>query len=340
MIDTAPMIDTATVPFTDLHPRLSDFHGEALEGLTATPKRISPKFFYDKRGSELFDRITRLPEYYPTRTETGILERRAPEIADRLGDDCLLIEYGSGSSRKIRVLLDALRGRRVRYVAIDISKQHLLESAEALAEAYPETAVSAVCADYTQPIELPAETLAGVQRRVVFFPGSTIGNFAPGQARAFLRRTAELAGPGGGLLIGVDLKKDKAVLDAAYDDAEGVTAEFNLNLLRRMNRELSADFDIEAFAHRAFYNAEAGRIEMHLVSLRDQTVRVDGREIRFQTGETIHTESSYKFAVEEFQALAAECGFRPETVWTDENGLFSVHCMTVEPLSGAGSGGS
>lgn len=323
------MIDTALVPFIDLHPRLSDFHAEALEGLQGKPKRISPKFFYDKAGSELFDRITGLPEYYPTRTETAILEARAGEIADLIGDDGLLIEYGSGSSRKIRVLLDALGGRRVRYLAIDISKQHLLESAGALADAYPETPVSAVCADYTEPIELPVETLDGVRRRVVFFPGSTIGNFAPDQARGFLRRTAELAGSGGGLLIGVDLKKDKATLDAAYNDSGGVTAAFNLNLLRRMNRELGADFRLDRFAHRAFYNSDAGRIEMHLVSLRDQTVRVDGQAVGFQAGETIHTESSYKFSVEEFQALASDCGFAPGKVWTDPEGLFSVHYMTT-----------
>jgi len=323
------MIDIAPVPFTDLHPRLSDFHAEALEGLSASPKRISPKFFYDKAGSELFDRITGLPEYYPTRTETTILERRADEIAERLGDDCLLIEYGSGSSRKIRVLLDALGSHDVHYVAVDISKDHLIESTAKLAEAYPGLPISAVCADYTQPVELPAETLEGVRRRVVFFPGSTIGNFPPPEAKAFLARTAELAGPGGGLLIGVDLKKDKAVLDAAYDDAEGVTAAFNLNLLRRMNRELGADFDLDAFSHRAFYNPDAGRIEMHLVSLEDQTVQVDGRKIDFAAGETIHTESSYKFSVEEFQRLASACGFEPETVWTDPDGLFSVHYMTV-----------
>ncbi len=315
-----------TIAFLDLHPRLSDFRHDVVAGLTADPKTLPPKYFYDKRGSELFEDITRLPEYYPTRTEIGILESRAPRIAELLGDDCLLIEYGSGASRKIRILLNALRGRG-RYVAIDISGQHLIESVEQLSEEYPALDVHAVCADYTQPFDLPADALAGARKRAVFFPGSTIGNFSPADAAGFLRLTAGQVGPGGSLLIGVDLKKDRRILEAAYDDAQGVTAEFNLNLLRRINRELGGDFDLRAFAHRAVYNEAEGRVEMHLVSLREQCVRIAERRFPFRAGETIHTENSYKFSVEEFQTLAASCGFEPLEAWTDRNRLFSLHYM-------------
>ncbi len=312
----------------DLHPATGDLRAEVLDGLLAQPKTLPPKLFYDPQGSQLFEQITELPEYYPTRTEIGILERHAAEMAGLIGDDGVLIEYGSGASRKIRTLLDALDGAG-RYVAIDISKQHLIDSVVQLAEAYTELDAYAICADYTRPLALPDEALDVDGRRTVFFPGSTIGNFSPDEARSFLRGTAELVGPGGGLLIGVDLKKDHAVLEAAYDDAQGVTAEFNLNVLRRLNRELNADFDIDAFGHRAVYNADAGRIEMHLGSRTDQTVRVDGEAIEFEAGETIHTENSHKFSVAEFQALAEECGFRSDRVWTDADELFSVHFMTA-----------
>ena len=321
----------ADVAFCDLHPETGDFREEAVAGLCQQPKRIAPKFFYDKRGSELFDRICELDEYYPTRTETAILEEYAEEIAALVGQDCTLIEYGSGSSRKIRVLLDALGGR-LTYIAIDISKQHLLESAAALSEAYPDLEVIAVCADYTKPFDLPAPSRRSDGRRVVFFPGSTIGNLSPQDARLFLRTTAERLGPRGSLLIGVDLKKDPAVLHAAYNDAEGVTAAFNMNLLRRMNEELGAEFELSSFRHQAFYNAEAGRIEMHLVSLKEQQVRFNGTSIPFGSGETIHTENSYKYNVEEFHSMAAEAGFRPEHVWTDSKRLFSLHYLAVGNL--------
>ena len=318
----------AEVEFYDYQPETADFHAEALAGLRGAPKSVAPKFFYDKRGSELFDRICELDEYYPTRTETAILEQYAGDIAALVGEDCSLIEYGSGSSRKIRVLLDELGGR-LTYIAIDISKQHLLESARELSDSYPELEVIAVCADYTKPFELPAPRRRSTGKRVVFFPGSTIGNFSPAEARRFLRTTAGQVGRGGSLLIGVDLKKDPELLHAAYNDSEGVTAAFNKNLLRRMNAELGADFDLAAFRHQAFYNRDAGRIEMHLVSLKDQQVRVNGASILFRDGETIHTENSYKFHVEEFQAMAVEAGFRPERVWTDSRRLFSLHYLTV-----------
>ncbi len=323
-----PMFKTETVVFSDHHPAVTDFRREVLAGLRSRPKRLSPKFFYDKWGSELFDRICELDEYYPTRTETRILEENAGEIASLCGKDCDLIEYGSGSSRKIRILLDTLAGE-VNYVAIDISREHLLASATELAEDYPNLEVIAVCADYTQPFPLPRAELRRTGKRVVFFPGSTIGNFDPGQAVEFLSTTAAQLGPGGSLLIGVDLKKDEKILHAAYNDSEGVTAAFNLNLLRRINRELEAGFDLSAFYHCAFYNRDAGRIEMHLVSRREQTVPVDGETIAFSIGESIHTENSYKFSVEEFQGLAASCGFEPIRVWTDPERLFSLHYLTV-----------
>ena len=291
---------------------------------------MPPKLFYDQRGSLLFEKITATADYYPTRTEIALLERFAPDIIGRFGPQPLLIEYGSGASRKIRILLDALEGRPARYLALDISKQHLVDSAEALAEDYPNLEVYAVCADYTQPVELPREALSGAGRRVAFFPGSTIGNFAPQDAEAFLRASARMVGAGGAMLIGVDLEKDSPTLEAAYNDADGVTAAFNLNLLRRLNRELDADFDLAAFAHRAFYDRDHGRIEMHLESLSDQTVSLSGEQIVFRTGETIHTESSYKYAVEQFQAMAARCGFRADRVWTDDRRLFSLHWLEAE----------
>ncbi len=324
-----PMLKTEAVVFFDHHPAVSDFRREVLAGLRSNPKWLSPKFFYDKRGSELFDLICELDEYYPTRTETRILEENAGEIACLCGEDCDLIEYGSGSSRKIRILLDALAGE-VTYVAIDISREHLFESASELAEAYSELEVIAVCADYTQPFPLPERGRHRRGNRVVFFPGSTIGNFTPAHAAGFLSTTARQLGRGGSMLIGVDLKKDERVLHAAYNDAEQVTAAFNLNLLERINRELDADFDLSAFEHCAFYNHREGRIEMHLVSSRAQSVLVDGEEIHFSPGESVHTENSYKFAIEEFQDLAMACGFEPIRVWTDRENLFSLHYLTAE----------
>jgi dimethylhistidine N-methyltransferase len=322
------MSNTAGIEFHDHHPRVDDFREEVVRGLTSKPKRISPKFFYDKRGSELFDCITELDEYYPTRAELSILEEHAAEIAGLIGHDCLLIEYGSGSSRKVGLLLDALEGD-LTYVAIDISREHLLEACRRLSEACPKLEVIAVCADYSKPFPLPTPKRGEPKNKVVFFPGSTIGNLSPEQAILFLCNTARQLGPGGSLLIGVDLKKDESTLHAAYNDAERVTAAFNLNLLERINQELDADFDPSAFRHRAFYNHERGRVEMHLVSLKTQTIRLNGTAVRFDEGESIHTENSYKFSIEEFQQLAARAGFEPVQVWTDRKKLFSLHYLTV-----------
>ena len=318
--------DTAVSPgvhFYDLHPAPADFRAEVLSGLARSSKRLSPKFFYDRRGSQLFDAITELPEYYPTRTEIGILKKHGETIADFLGEDCLLLELGSGSSQKIRVLLDALKPAA--YMPMDISREHLLGSAQALAADYPALEVHAACADFAADFELPycPEHLP----RAAFFPGSSIGNFEPAQARELLKRVADYLGEDGKLLIGVDLKKDAGVLHAAYNDEQQVTAAFNLNLLQRINRELGADFDLQAFSHDAFYNASEGRVEMHLVSRSEQTVTVAGEAFDFDEGETIHTESSYKYDVEEFLSLAERAGFVSEQVWTDDQQLFSVHCL-------------
>jgi len=311
------------IHFYDYHPPVADIRAEVLEGLGKRPKQISPKYFYDQRGSQLFDAITDLPEYYPTRAELDILHSNGAQIAEFLGDDCVLMELGSGSSRKIRVLLDALQPAA--YVPLDISRDHLLESATALANDYPQLEVHAACTDYSSDFELPE--LPAELPRAAFFPGSSIGNFEPADACALMRRVGAHLGYGGCLLIGVDLKKDNAILHAAYNDAQQLTAAFNLNLLQRINRELDGDFDLERFEHRAFFNEQAGRIEMHLVSMTSQKVRVAGSAIGFAAGEAMHTENSYKYDIDEFQALAVESGFTAERVWTDEQRLFSVHCL-------------
>jgi len=243
--------------------------------------------------------------------------------------DCHLIEFGSGSSRKVRILLAALDAPAA-YTAVDISRQHLLQSTAALAAEHPALEVTAVCADYTRPFTAPRPKSRPDARPVVFFPGSSVGNFSPREAVAFLARTAELLAGGGGLLIGVDLKKDRAILQAAYNDGEGTTAQFNLNLLVRINRELGADFKLDGFRHDAFYNEQAGRIEMHLVSRTAQTVRLGSHRFRFEPGETIHTENSYKYTIGEFQSVGRRAGFEPVRCWTDDSALFSLHFLTVE----------
>jgi dimethylhistidine N-methyltransferase len=315
------------IEFHDLHPTPADFAAEVLAGLRRRPRYIPPKFFYDARGSQLFDRITALPEYYLTRAEVEVLAANATEIARRVGTGSLLVEPGGGSCAKVRILLEGLRP--CAYVPMDISREHLRAAAEQVAAEFPWLEVHASCADFTRAMTLPDTAPEPEGPRVAFFPGSSIGNFDPEGAEGFLAAVAELVGPGGFLLIGADRKKDKAVLDAAYDDAAGVTAAFNLNLLERMNRELGADFDLAAWRHSAFYDEAKGRIEMHLVSGRAQTVRVAGEDFAFEAGETIHTENSYKYGIEEFQALAARAGFRPEAVWTDTRGLFAVHLLRV-----------
>ncbi|AGU50859.1 putative methyltransferase [Variovorax paradoxus B4] len=305
-------------------PLLSEFGREMQAGLARKPRRISPKYFYDAAGSQLFDRICELPEYYPTRTELRILGECAGEIAEQIGPGAEIVEFGAGSLTKVRLLLDALESPR-RYLPIDISGEHLAAAAERLRADYPELVVQPIAADYTMPLVLPAP-LPGAGKRVGFFPGSTIGNFEPDEALAFLQLAARML-RGGGLLIGVDLVKDPGRLHAAYNDAQGVTSAFNLNLLRRANTELDANFDLDGFAHAAFYNAPKQRIEMHLVSRRDQTVSLNGERFGFEEGETIHTEYSHKFTVDGLRALAVKAGFRPGAVWTDPERLFSVHWL-------------
>lgn len=317
------------MPHVDDAPGRAEFRADVWSGLGADPKTLPCKYLYDERGSHLFEEICELPEYYPTRTEIGILENHVEEMADRLGERCLLLEFGSGSSRKTQLLLDRLEDPAA-YVPLDISRDHLLAAAEDLRRRYPEVPVLPVCADYTSEIRLPSAA-AGAPRKAMFFPGSTLGNFQPEAAREFLARIARLLGPGGRMLIGIDLKKEPEVLKRAYDDAAGVTAAFNRNILHRINRELGGTFDPETFDHRARWNEAEGRVEMHLRSDRPQTADVAGRTFRFAEGETIWTESSYKFSREGFAALARDAGYGVERVWTDDEGLFSVQMLRVAP---------
>jgi dimethylhistidine N-methyltransferase len=315
----APTIETAAS---------GDFAHDLLAALTRRPRSISPKYFYDAPGSALFDRICELPEYYPTRTEIGLLQRFGPEMAECIGPGADLVEFGAGSNVKIRCLLQALHAPR-RFIPIDISAEHLMDSARALQGEYPGLQVRPLAADFTRPFELPPPLPLnghGTAPRVGFFPGSSLGNFTPVEARGFLRRASALL-RGGGLLIGIDLVKDPAVLHAAYNDAQGVTAAFNLNLLARANRELGTDFDLAAFDHYAFYQPVHQRIEMHLVARHAQHVHLAGRRFDFAAGDSLHTEYSYKYTVEGFRALAAESGFAPEAVWCDPDRLFSVHWL-------------
>jgi dimethylhistidine N-methyltransferase len=303
------------------------FASDMLEGLRARPRSVPPKYFYDAAGSKLFDRICALEEYYPTRTETALLARHAEAIADCIGPDAELVEFGAGSLRKVRLLLAALRAPR-RYVPIDISAEHLQAEATALRAEYPALEVAPLAADFTRGVRLPAGKGTEAARRVGFFPGSSIGNFTPQEAGRFLQAAARLL-QGGGLLIGVDLVKDPAVLHRAYNDAQGVTAAFNKNLLVRANRELGASFVLDAFDHYAFYNPAERRIEMHLVSRRGQAVRVAGEFFEFAPGESLHTENSYKYGIESFRSLARSAGFVPGPVWCDDAGLFSVHWLAA-----------
>ncbi len=312
----------------DLKPRLTDMREEVLTGLKVTPRRIAPKYFYDQRGSELFEAITRLPEYYPTRAEMSIFESRLEALCVTLGRGNVLLEFGSGSSRKIRLLLEGLRPKA--YLPVDISREHLLEAARALAADYEWLEVHAICADYAAGFELPWRSLDAAGRPVPmtgFFPGSSIGNFERPAAARFLEGVHRTLGAGGQLLIGVDRRKDKARLEAAYNDAAGVTAAFNRNALAHLNRALDGDIDVEAFDHAAHYDDEAGRIEMHLVARRELTFTLAGESFSFAAGETIHTENSYKYAPEEFRALAAGVGFDTVEEFTDSESLFSVFVL-------------
>ena len=311
----------------DFEPKLDNFREEVARGLGQTPKTLPCKFFYDERGSQLFDQICELPEYYLTRTESALMRQHSREMAALCGPRCLLVEYGSGSSSKTRILLDHL-AQPAAYVPIDISREHLVRSAIALKMRYARLQVLPVCADYTQRFTLPTPNTPAA-RALVYFPGSTIGNFQPHEAQTFLTHIAQLCGAGGGLLIGVDLKKDPQILEPAYNDSQGITAEFNLNLLRRMNVELGADFDLNQFRHRAIYNQEVGRIEMQLISECAQTAHLDDLTISFAPDEIITTEYSYKYSLDGFKQLARRSGFQVEQVWTDERQLFSVQYLTV-----------
>ena len=320
---TAPLDRDGVTPLAARHsalaPSNSPLFSEALRGLASMPKTLPPKLFYDATGARLFERISTLPEYYLTRAELEILEARVQDISELTGPGAALIEYGSGAGVKVRLLLDALREPSA-YVPIDISTAQLTGVAADIAREYPRLLVRPLAADYTRPMTLPALPQEG--RRLAFFPGSTIGNFHPTEAAAFLRRIRHTIGDDGALVLGVDRRKDPAILRAAYDDAAGVTADFNRNVLQRLNRELGADFDLTRFSHRALFNDAASRIEMHLVSEGEQTVHVAGERITFEAGETIWTESSYKYDRPALETLVASAGFRLVRCWTDARARF------------------
>jgi dimethylhistidine N-methyltransferase len=314
------------VSFHDLLPPQRRMLDEVRAGLARPQKEISPKFFYDARGCALFEAICGLSEYYPTRAELAIMRAHARAMSERLGRGSTLIEIGCGNSEKTRLLLEQLHPAV--FVPVDIAREQLAASCNALAALFPRMTMVALQADFAQAVPLPDADL-GQARRVLYFPGSTIGNFTPAEARAFLARWAPLLKSGGGALIGVDLRKDHAVINAAYNDAQGVTAEFNLNVLRHINRELGADFNPAGFRHRARYDDRHGRIEMHLESLVAQQVRIGSGTFEFRAGETIHTENSYKYSIAAFQDLGRAAGFVPEHCWTDDGQLFSVHYFRV-----------
>lgn len=309
----------------DLRPAVEDILGEVLAGLQRTPKSLPSKLFYDARGSALFEQICAQPEYYLTRTELGILQSRMCDIASAIGEHVLVLEFGSGSGIKTRLLLDGLASVSG-YIPIDISKAALTASAEALQLAFPALPILPVCADFTAAFELPTPPRT-IRRRLMFFPGSTLGNFAPAAAIALLRRMRSLVGNGGQLLLGVDMKKDPARLEAAYNDAAGITAAFTLNLLTRLNRELGADFEPGQFQHRARYHALAGRIETHLVSRCAQTVQIRGHRIMFSQGEAMLVEYSTKYAQADIERLATQSGFRVTEVFSDCDGDFSLQLL-------------
>ena len=309
------------IRFHDLHSTRDKFMADVLRGLEKRPVSIPPKYFYDAKGSRLFDAITHLPEYYPTRTETAILTENASDIAQRVGTGSLLVEPGGGSCEKVHILLEGLKP--CAYVPMDISKDFLQLAAEELAIEYPWLEIHAVCTDFTREMHVPPSAPEGTH--VAFFPGSSIGNFTPDTAVEFLQAIVQLIGAGGYLLIGVDLKKDKAILEAAYNDKQGITAEFNLNLLTRINRELGADFDESNWQHKALYNERDGRIEMYLLSKTDQAVQLNGDRFEFKQGDSIHTENSYKYTADEFVQLAERAGFVSGKLWIDKKRLLSVH---------------
>jgi dimethylhistidine N-methyltransferase len=306
---------------------LDDLYLEVLQGLQKDPKTLPSKLFYDQHGSLLFDQICKLDEYYPTRTEKAIMQQNIVEIAGMVGTKCLLIEYGSGSSTKTRLLLDNLPDI-TGYVPVDISREHLYNTAEDLNRSYPDLVIFPLWADFTRAFSLPLEIDEGI-RKLAYFPGSTIGNFYPQQAIGFMQDVAALVGPGGGFLVGIDLQKDPTVLNLAYNDPQGITAAFNRNMLTHINQVLQADFKESQFEHLAFYNQKAGRIEMHLVSKEDQLVTANGSIINFRQGERILTEVSYKYTLEGFASVAAEAGFEVRKMWLDTRNYFSVQYLVA-----------
>jgi dimethylhistidine N-methyltransferase len=312
----------AARPSSALPVETSDLLSDVIAGLSSDPRTLPCKYFYDERGAALFQKICELPEYYVTRTEIDILGRYNAEIAAQLGPNIELIGLGTGAGTKTRILIEGLENPAV-YVPIDISEKQLRKSSMRFQKIFPNLEILPVCADYLQPVVLPAPRHKAA-RNVVYFPGSTIGNFEPDEALQFLQRIANVCGRGGGLLIGVDLQKDQSVIEAAYNDEAGVTAQFNLNLLSHINRETGANFDLNKWEHRAIYNSEAGRIEMYLISIADQTVRIQDREFHFHAGERILTEHSYKHTPEGFIALARRAGFDFVKLWTDHARLFGV----------------
>jgi dimethylhistidine N-methyltransferase len=321
-----PALAERIAPLPPARPLFSVFADDVIAGLAAQPKRIPPKYFYDDEGSRLFEVITQLPEYYPTRSELEILSAHAADIAAFIPQNAILVEFGSGSCRKVRLLLDAAPHLRA-YVPVDISSGFLDGQAAMLRRDYRGLAVAPVAADFTQNFALPQHLQAGPC--VGFFPGSTIGNFEPHEATDFLRHAAAMLGPGASFIVGADLVKAPDVLNAAYNDAAGVTRQFNLNLLARINRELDADFDLDRFDHCAFYDGTRRRIEMHLVSLAAQTVSVAGFQVPFRAGETIHTENSYKFTPESFATLARRAGWMVRAMWTDAERRFAVYALAL-----------
>jgi len=320
------------IEYLDFEPEPGDLLAEVQALLSGEQKRLPTMLLYDEKGSKLFDQICELPEYYPTRTETAILNDNAVEIAEALGSKAMLVEFGSGSSMKTRILLDHMDDL-VSYVPIDISREHLLAAAEAVAEDYPDVPVQPVVADYMAPFDLPTPP-EPPEQTTGFFPGSTVGNLVERQAVAFLRNVCDVVGDGGSLLLGADLRKDRKILEAAYNDAAGVTAAFNLNALDVVNDRLGADFDVDQFRHEAVYDNDAGRIEMRLVSQERQSVQVGDKTIEFEPQEYILTEYSHKYRLEDVAAMAARVGMTVERVWTDPDELFSVQHLRV---TGAGS---
>jgi dimethylhistidine N-methyltransferase len=313
--------------FVDIQPKKKiEFYEAVLEGLSLPQKTISPKFFYDERGSKIFDKICDTPEYYVTRTEIALLNDIKEELYSLVEPGSVVVEYGCGSSIKIKALLSAL-AEPSHYIAIDISKSHLISTAKEIASDYSNISVGAICADFMEPIDWPESAYFDSLKRLAFFPGSTIGNLQPSEAIKFLKYVRHLVGDEGTFLIGVDMKKDAEVFNQAYNDAEGHTADFNLNLLHRMKNELDADINISEFSHKAFYNEKLGRVEMHLISNIKQVIKIDSLEFSFEKKESIHTECSYKYSISEFSELAKKSGFSLIKNWSDKRNFFGIYLM-------------